>query len=746
MEIERVNPAELVQQFTDNLESAANLPLLNEYKFVVGTVLTQFNKNWWNDFHQSTTAFESVCFLLRAIESEVGENRRGVDKLGLSIRTEEILRLHGKSDGISRRYLSYGKLAIREEDKNTSLMAITYSVFYAASSEQLSRALVLRCRFLHHLRLFDEAIEDGLKALSLSCPKSEIGKVHLNLGHCYLRKYMLSESMSHYTQALTAFVESNIERNFKYVSNIIDGLNECFNAIFENKSGPYEPRWKCFRSKAPSIKESKRKRSSRKSKCNKNSRSNTVVSKLLSSPNCAVRLKYTGCISSGWTMEVTHGVSTGDILMVEKPWAMSLWRERTKYCYFCSKRCHNLKPCHGCPHVGFCSEECEVNAKNPAELPIGGNKHIYDCQGFYSLIVLDNDATHTAFNSLAKVPMNTLMDYIYSTGPYAGGRGHQAFKGADEVRSVPPAVFDPSDYSSIAFLTTSSAHLCERETWLNTQTAVFLTYCLYSAGYPMEWFDETDAFYTDPSSTTRAKVIPASWIAACMLYHLQAVRINGFSITETIRPCLNSKLSKTEEFATAIYPTISLINHSCNPNVAVRFSDKGVAFLYALQPLHAGSEISLAYQPLFYVKPTDHRREFLLSNYRFFCECDACVNDWNESTLAAREKLVCRNCHEIFLEQSNGCPMCRSLESMNLFKHLRKIVIPKLMQYRHEEACKFAELKYAALHIDKALEVLQHPSCTIIELQILFDHIFALIYDNQTIEQWANMEPSYPPT
>lgn len=140
--------------------------------------------NWKEQFRQAKTDFERVCFLLKAIEPANGrmglvlhaihylqilllENKRGADKLGLPTTKEEILPVNGKSDGISRRYLSYGKVAIGEGDKETSLTAVTKAVFYAASSEQLSRAFALRCRLLHHLKLFDEAIEDGLKALSV---------------------------------------------------------------------------------------------------------------------------------------------------------------------------------------------------------------------------------------------------------------------------------------------------------------------------------------------------------------------------------------------------------------------------------------------------------------------------------------------------------------------------------------------------------------------------------------------------
>ncbi|KAM3177808.1 hypothetical protein ACTXT7_003803 [Hymenolepis weldensis] len=313
------NAAELVKQFTDSLESAADLPLLTEYKSVVTKALVKVGANWKEQFRQAKTDFERVCFLLKAIESANGQHKRGVDKLGLPTTKEEILLVNGKSDGISRRYLSYGKLAIGEGDKETSLTAVTKAVFYAVSSEQLSRALALRCRLLHHLKLFDEAIEDGLKALSLSCSIPETGNVHLNLAHSYLIKNMLSESVSHYIQALTAFVENNIERNLENGLRAVKGLDECLSAMVENKSLLCEPSWKCFRSQAPDVKEIEMKMSPKKSKFNEDVSSNGIDSKFLSSPNCVVRLKHTGCTKSGWTMELNQDVSTDIDMQALKP-------------------------------------------------------------------------------------------------------------------------------------------------------------------------------------------------------------------------------------------------------------------------------------------------------------------------------------------------------------------------------------------------------------------------------------------
>ncbi|VUZ50250.1 unnamed protein product [Hymenolepis diminuta] len=545
---------------------------------------------------------------------------------------------------------------------------------------------------------------------------------------------MFTESKSHYIQALAILGRDNSAGDLQMCMDAEKGLKQCICEENNNGRHPYEPLWRCLRSKAPDLNEIEMKMASSASEANKSESLNTKDSKLLSVPNNILRLKYSGSAECGWTMEVTRNVSTGDVLLVEKPWAMGVWKERTKYCYYCCKRCHNLIPCSNCPHVGFCSEECKRSSKEAAELPEDGNKHIYNCQGLCPAIIFDEsvESIHTAYNCLAKVPPRRLLDYICSTGPYAGGRGHQAFKGAEEIRLDPPSVFDPSDYSSIAFLSACSEKRQDGTLEYFTKAAIFLAFCLYLEGYPMKWFDETDIFFCDPSSSDSPEIIPASWIAACLLYHIQAMDINYFGVTESF-----PNLSCTEEFATSVYPTISLINHSCNPNVSVQCTDKGVAFIHALQPLRAGSEILLSYKLPFYYNSTQDRRASLQSQYYFNCECVACVNDWSKSSLGGPERLLCHNCMKVFVESKEGCPVCNSHEAVWMLRQFRDEVIPNLKRFLLKDICSLEELKYATTGADSVLPFVQQPSSIYYQWKDLYIDILGSIYDNRTIEPWA---------
>lgn len=75
------------------------------------------------------------------------------------------------------------------------------------------------------------------------------------------------------------------------------------------------------------------------------------------------------------------------------------------------------------------------------------------------------------------------------------------------------------------------------------------------------------------------------------------------------------------------YPFISLINHSCAPNVTrVFLHDKNV--LVVQRPIKNGEQLFDNYGCNFVNMSKKYRKPELLERYRFKCSCLACENDW----------------------------------------------------------------------------------------------------------------------
>lgn len=85
----------------------------------------------------------------------------------------------------------------------------------------------------------------------------------------------------------------------------------------------------------------------------------------------------------------------------------------------------------------------------------------------------------------------------------------------------------------------------------------------------------------------------------------------------------------------------SLINHSCAPNIRrMNVDDKAVVIV--IRPVLKGDQLFDSYRPNFNVVPRDQRRETLLKDYGFDCDCEACTNDWplNAELKVADEELL----------------------------------------------------------------------------------------------------------
>lgn len=74
----------------------------------------------------------------------------------------------------------------------------------------------------------------------------------------------------------------------------------------------------------------------------------------------------------------------------------------------------------------------------------------------------------------------------------------------------------------------------------------------------------------------------------------------------------------------ALYPTASLLNHSCDPSAAISFAGKRVT-VRAVKRVKPGEELTLSYGPQKGETRTAERRKWLWERYAFVCNCAACT-------------------------------------------------------------------------------------------------------------------------
>ena len=106
-------------------------------------------------------------------------------------------------------------------------------------------------------------------------------------------------------------------------------------------------------------------------------------------------------------------------------------------------------------------------------------------------------------------------------------------------------------------------------------------------------------------------------LAKNILTALLQIHINGLAVVPA------QHTDAKDRIALAVYPTASLMNHSCQPNVALAF-DGVMLTARAVEPLHPGNAVLHCYGPQKGPLITPLRQQQLQEQYHFFCQCRAC--------------------------------------------------------------------------------------------------------------------------
>lgn len=136
----------------------------------------------------------------------------------------------------------------------------------------------------------------------------------------------------------------------------------------------------------------------------------------------------------------------------------------------------------------------------------------------------------------------------------------------------------------------------------------------------------TDILYRTAFSGCGSDDKEATMIGGVVLRFLQIVTCNGVEVTELdLADTLHR--SHPVSIGLALYPTVSLLNHSCDPLLELVFyGDRCV--VRAVQNCHAGRELFIDYGQVYYVAGRSDRRAALSRQYHFDCGCVACSSDW----------------------------------------------------------------------------------------------------------------------
>ena len=111
--------------------------------------------------------------------------------------------------------------------------------------------------------------------------------------------------------------------------------------------------------------------------------------------------------------------------------------------------------------------------------------------------------------------------------------------------------------------------------------------------------------------------------------HIEQIFSNGFSITR-IKCCRakNEKISWNKKvLGSGLYHSLSIFNHSCDPNV-YPFFYQDMVVVRTIHPIKAGQELCTSYAEYFACCDKVERQKRLEEHYCFTCDCPACKFNW----------------------------------------------------------------------------------------------------------------------
>lgn len=89
-----------------------------------------------------------------------------------------------------------------------------------------------------------------------------------------------------------------------------------------------------------------------------------------------------------------------------------------------------------------------------------------------------------------------------------------------------------------------------------------------------------------------------------------------------------------------LFITISRINHACEPNCAQRWNaEKGKMVIVPVKGIEIGEEITLTYLENTGSMSVEERRESLMNDFGFWCECELCKAEGNNEAITETDSV-----------------------------------------------------------------------------------------------------------
>ena len=303
---------------------------------------------------------------------------------------------------------------------------------------------------------------------------------------------------------------------------------------------------------------------------------------------------------SGRGLVSMRDIDIGELLVVEKPFSSTLLPGFSlSHCNNCCNRVISPVPCTECSEVIYCNDACRNTAWDTF--------HKYECDVLSCIREAEIGLGHLAVRTVLKAGLDML-----------SAMEDKPMTEKEQIRAgfTDDGMYDSQSYSTVYNLVNHTADRSTENLIKHSLEAVYLLKCI-----------EKTSFFGNTTDTIVSSAAGKFLVGGHILRQLQMLPCNAHEVSELAMKPKNMPESVTMEIGSAIYPVLSLINHSCDPSV-VRHSYGDICVVRAIRNIPKGVEIFDNYGALYPLTQCIDRREKLSKQYYFFCKCPACEDDY----------------------------------------------------------------------------------------------------------------------
>lgn len=475
-------------------------------------------------------------------------------------------------------------------------------------SEELSLGFANRSAAFFHCCKYQEALYDIAYALELGYPPHLHFKVYLRKGQCQLNLGNNADARVSFNVAEECLLRTPLEPSKlrQHVKEIEKFRKACDTPLKCAHNEPHE---------------------------HVQTNINRGWHKELHSCSSSVDMHYS--TEKGRFIIAYEDIYPGQAIFIEKPYTSVLLPPFTKtHCHHCHKEMGNAVPCMQCNQVRYCTFACAKDSWS--------KYHKWECGNLDLLFSVG--IAQLAFRILLVTGLPSLVSYFES------------------VQRGDPAAKNHS-YHAVFHLVSHSEKVPIEDCLQYSITAALL--CLLLDHVSFFSVEETSLRFKEVSISGNEHgscnsgpeqngIGIKNIVGGLLLRHILQLVCNAHAITSLISKVADEDgvvvSSEQVRIATAIFPSASLMNHSCNPNIISGFINGNTLVVRAVRLITVGEEVLNCYGPHYRKMSYLERQQALREQYYFNCTCDACsAGDEPDQILQA---LKCEYC-EGPLQQPN---------------------------------------------------------------------------------------------